>query len=188
MAEPISIDRATSLERSGKWEEALIAYKQLRESASSEAVAMQARLGTARCLVALRKHPAALAELSPLPKAPTNEDDHRRLALAAEAMLHLGVWLHAESLAEVALSDCSDTDTCGAWIAVCSANLAKAYLHNDKPAQAARMYRSASGRFQQTGRANAAAECLALAIEIEKLLPDGESGPAEDDGPRSQSQ
>jgi hypothetical protein len=118
----------------------------------------------------MEQHQAALAMLSPLPDKAASDGGRRRLALAAEAMLRLGVWAHAESLAEVALSDLHPDVHSGRWAAACSANLAKAYLENDKPAKSAAMYRSASRLFQSVGHEQAATECMALALEIEKAL------------------
>jgi tetratricopeptide (TPR) repeat protein len=164
------LDKSVALEKSGAWRDAFIGYRSVLAKSADEAIAEEARLGAARCLIAMEQHQAALAMLSPLPDKAASDGGRRRLALAAEAMLRLGVWAHAESLAEVALSDLHPDVHSGLWAAACSANLAKAYLENDKPAKSAAMYRSASRRFQSAGRAQAATECMALALEIEKAL------------------
>lgn len=164
------LDKLAGLEKSGAWRDAFIGYRSVLAKPGDEATAEEARLGAARCLIVMEQHQAALAMLSPLPDKAASDPGRRRLALAAEAMLRMGVWAHAESLAEVALSGLDLDSPSGAWRAACSANLAKAYLENDKPAKSAAMYRSASRLFQSVGREQAATECMALALEIEKAL------------------
>ncbi len=173
-AMPVTLPRgmsdAIALEKAGQMEEALISYRTIAADSADETSAQEASLGAARCLIAMGNYPAALALLEPMPEEPTTDWDRRRLALGAEAMARLGVWAHAESLAEVALSGLGLDDEQLPWVAVCSANLAKAYLENNKPAKSARMYRAASARFEKSGQAGPASECMALAREIEGLV------------------
>jgi hypothetical protein len=175
--QPHDLSDAIALEKAGHMEEALISYRTIGADSTDETSARRACLGAARCLIAMGNYAAALVMLEPMPTEPTTEWDRRRLALGAEAMGRLGVWTHAESLAEVALSDLRLDDEQPPWVAVCSANLAKAYLENDKPAKSARMYRAASARFEKIGQAGPASECMSLALETERLIgtPDGES-------------
>ncbi len=173
------LNKLAALERARAWEEAFIGYRSVLANPASEAISEDARLGAARCLIAMEQHHAALAMLSPLPDKAARDRDRRRLALAAEAMMRLGDWAHAESLAEVALSGLDPELDFDTWVAVCSANLAKAYLENDKPNKSAAMYRSASRRFELNGREQAAMECLALALDIDRIL-DGATGKRHD--------
>jgi hypothetical protein len=175
--QPHDLSDAIALEKAGHMEEALISYRTIGADSTDETSARRACLGAARCLIAMGNYPAALAVLEPMPTEPTTDWDRRRLALGAEAMARLGVWAHAESLAEVALSDLGLDDEQPLWVAVCSANLARAYLENDKPMKADRMYRAACARFEKTGQPGPASECMALALEIEGLIgtPDEEA-------------
>jgi hypothetical protein len=165
-----TLDTLAVLEKSRAWQQAYIGYRGLLAKPDDEITAEDARLGAARCLIAMDQCQAALVMLTPLPAKASNDRERRRLALAAEAMLRLGVWAHAESLAELALSNLAPEPTQDTWAAACSANLAKAYLENDKPAQSAAMYRLAARRFQAADRSQAATACMALALEIEKAL------------------
>jgi tetratricopeptide (TPR) repeat protein len=176
------LSQLNALERSGAWEDAFIGYRSVLANPADETTTEDARLGGARCLIAMEQHHAALAMLSPLPDKTVRNRDRRRLALAAEAMMRLGDWAHAESLAEVALSGLDPDVGLEPWVAVCCANLAKAYLENDKPNKSAAMFRSASRRFQLDGREQAATECLALALEIEKILEGATSKRHDTDG------
>jgi hypothetical protein len=162
------------MERAGNWKRALLGHKMLLADPPDESARRAACLGVARCLLALREYPAALVTVSPLPTEPVDDYDRARLALAAEAMTRLSTWQHAESLSEVALSRLDLTQRQGAWAGPCCANLAKAYLENDKPRKAARMYRAAATQFRLFDRLQPAAECVAMALEIETILAEAD--------------
>ncbi len=173
-AHPPTSAEVSALERAGHWERALLGHKMLLADPPNEAARRAACLGAARCLLALREHPAALVTVSPLPTEPVDDYDRARLALAAEAMTRLSAWQHAESLSEVALSRLDLNQRQGAWAGPCCANLAKAYLEMDKPRQAARMYRAAATQFRLFGRLQPSAECVAMALEIETILAEAD--------------
>jgi tetratricopeptide (TPR) repeat protein len=162
------VEKLRAIEKPGRWKDAFIAYRSALANPADQPTAEEARLGAARCLIAMGKPPAALVLLSPLPDKPASDWDRRRLALAAQAMMRQGIWEHAESLAEVALSDRELPEIPALWSAVCAANLARTYLENDKPAKSARLYREAARMFKRLKRPGAAAECMAVALEIEK--------------------
>jgi tetratricopeptide (TPR) repeat protein len=166
--------QAQTLEQRGDDEQAFIGYRSVLNDPANPSAAKVAQLGAARCLIAMERYVPALVMLEPMPERVSGGFDRRRLALGAEAMLRLGVPAHAESLAEVALADLPPGQQTNPWVAACRANLAKAYLENDKPAKAAAMYRAASESFRSINRPGSAAECLALALEIEKALADSE--------------
>lgn len=158
------MQRAAILEREGRFKEAMESYAMIQVSAQTEAQAEAARLARTRCLLSLNQPDAAIALLSDLPEKPETPSDAERMALVGEAFLRKGRSAQAESLFEVALS-VSEIDK-ESWAPPACANLAAAYLLNNKPDKAYIMYDYAAHLFRRSGKYEQSAACRQLALQL----------------------
>jgi tetratricopeptide (TPR) repeat protein len=165
------LSQAQALQQQRQYREAIVEYKKVLEFSTSPVECQQARLGMARCLVHLEDHSAALATLKPLPLARGSDLDRQVLAVAGEAMLHLGQYEDAETILELALDDMTNESLAlSSWRAPCCGNLGYAYLKNAKLDKAVVLYRRAAGLYAQQGNAAAARRALRMAEDLQSLI------------------
>ena len=124
----------------------------------------------ARQLMKNGEHAAALSALLPLPRAVQQQSDRELLALAGGLLLRLENALRAEEVLEMAVADLEPRPPEPAWKAPALANLAKARLATDRLAPAAGAYRRAAAAFSRRRMHQAAAECMRMAQDIERIL------------------
>ncbi len=161
---------AAEHEKSGRHIQALKLFRDIRRRSLIAEERDLARFGEARCLMKMNRYAAAVSTLAPLPDTVSSANDRKRLTLCGEAFLRMNNPTGAESVLEVALSGYDVKTSYASWAAACCANLARAYLINDKPIQSARMYMLASVQFRATGRLDAAEECAKTTSRINTLL------------------
>jgi hypothetical protein len=125
---------------------------------------------TAQELIAAGDHLTALAVLGPLPQTAGSEQGGHRLALAGEALLHVGNTQGAEEVLARAVAGLDRRHAQSPWLAAAYANLGKVYLANEKPVQSAQAYRLAAAAFHEQGAEKDSAECIRMAQSIEGVL------------------
>ncbi|MDR1964973.1 MAG: hypothetical protein LBQ50_14475 [Planctomycetaceae bacterium] len=160
---PLSkLERAILLQKSGDELAAVIAYREVIACSRNRNEIDSAKIGAAECLIRIKKFPAALTVLEPLPLDVATENDMKKLALAGEILLHIGRFKEAETYLELAVGSLdleslldqvhSDaTLELAPWIPAATANLGCAYLKNDKPEYAMMMYQFASCLYYRCG-------------------------------------
>jgi tetratricopeptide (TPR) repeat protein len=165
------LSHARLLQQQRQYREAIVEYKKALEFSTSPAERQQARLGVARCLVHLEDHTAALVTLKPLPLGRGSDMDRQVLAVAGEAMLHLGQYEDAETILELALDDMTnESRALASWRAPCCGNLGYAYMKNTKLDKAVSLYCLAARLYVQQGNAAAARRASRLAEDLQSLI------------------
>ncbi len=101
-----SLERAELLFSQGDYVAAAMEYRKVVECPADEWQREEARIGAAKSLVELKKFPAAIVALGPLPTAPASSIDARKLAVAGEVYLRENRTKEAESCLELALDAC----------------------------------------------------------------------------------
>jgi hypothetical protein len=125
---------------------------------------------SAQELIAAGGYLEALAVLSPLPRTATSEHDRHRLALAGEALLHVGNTNRAEEVLVTAVAGLDEQDVGRTWLAPALANLGKVRLANGKPDLSAQAYARAAAAFHAQGDEGNSAECIRMAQGIQRIL------------------
>jgi len=161
--------RAWSLYGRGQYPEAVIEFRKVMAYGRTVEEREDGRFGLAKCLIRMEMFAQAVDTLGPFSTSPQTDATRRRMALAGQAMLLDGRTGDAETLLEIALTD-RDAPDVPPWMGACSANLARAYLYNDKPAKAVTMYEKAADIFRQAGRADAATRAEEMAESLRAAL------------------
>ncbi|MDR2762539.1 MAG: hypothetical protein LBB88_08075 [Planctomycetaceae bacterium] len=97
------LERANLLRRSEDYLGALVKYREVIASSRDSNEAALAKIGGAECLLKIKKYPAALSILEPIPLEVKVATDARQLALAGEILLHIGRTKEAEIYLEIAV-------------------------------------------------------------------------------------
>jgi tetratricopeptide (TPR) repeat protein len=97
------LDRARLLQRSEDYLGALVKYRDVIACGRDRREIVAAQIGGAECLLAIKKYPAALSILEPLPLNISVDTDVRKLALAGEILLHIGRSAEAEIYLEISV-------------------------------------------------------------------------------------
>ncbi|MDR2642831.1 MAG: hypothetical protein LBC74_08550 [Planctomycetaceae bacterium] len=97
------LDRARLLQQSGNYLDALVKYRDIIAASHDRNEVALAKIGGAECLLKIKKFPAALSILEPLPLDIATQTDVRKLALAGEILLHIGRSKEAEIYLEIAV-------------------------------------------------------------------------------------
>ncbi|MDR1052540.1 MAG: hypothetical protein LBL39_00030 [Planctomycetaceae bacterium] len=174
------LERARLLQQSGDYLGALIKYREVIASCHNRSEVALAKIGGAECLLKIKKFPAALSILEPVPLNVTDENDVRKLALVGEILLNMERSKEAEIYLEIAVSSLELESMIGeniplpnygmkqnvtvemgtnvdadvvleSWVPAMVVNLGCAYLKNDKPEYALVMYQFASYIYQKNG-------------------------------------
>ncbi|MDO4584937.1 MAG: tetratricopeptide repeat protein [Planctomycetia bacterium] len=152
---------------SGDYLKAVAGYRQVIACSPDPLERENAKIGAAECLMELKKYPAALATLEPLPLQVKLETDAVKLALAGETLLHQHRYEEAEVYLEIALNSLNLEDytiqaqtgnltSAPKWMAPAAANLGCACLKNDKPEEAMVMYQFSALIYRASGNSMAA--------------------------------
>lgn len=159
--------QAKLFQESGDYLKAVAGYRQVMACSPDTLEREKAKIGAAECLMELKKYPAALASLEPLPLQVKMETDAVKLALAGETLLHQCRYEEAEVYLEIALNSLHLEDyanqaqagnlpSAPRWIAPAAANLGCACLKNDKPEEAMVMYQFSALMYRASGDTMAA--------------------------------
>ncbi|MDO4569694.1 MAG: hypothetical protein Q4D38_04865 [Planctomycetia bacterium] len=155
-------DQGKLQQASGEYLKAVASYRQAIACSPDPLERDLAKIGAAECLLALKKYPAALAALEPLPLQVVLETDALKLALAGESLLHQNRYEEAEVYLEIALNSLDlesfaqtaqegSLTSAPAWVAPAAANLGCACLKNDKPEEAMVMYQFSAMMYRANG-------------------------------------
>ncbi|MDR1924958.1 MAG: hypothetical protein LBQ66_11355 [Planctomycetaceae bacterium] len=190
------LERAELLLQSANCLDALIKYREVMACSRDSSEIDRAKLGGAACLLRVKKYPAALAILEPLPLDVRGEADIRKLGLAGEILIYSGRPQDAEVYLEIAVGALdleslleqlrtahqnkkqnADHDNeqfeiaeIDSWIPAMVANLGCAYLKNDKPEHALIMYQFASEIYKQRGEMILAERSLRMYDDIASIM------------------
>ncbi|MDO4549997.1 MAG: hypothetical protein Q4C96_01955 [Planctomycetia bacterium] len=154
-------------QESGNYLKAVAGYREVISCSPDPLERDRAKIAAAECLMEMKKYPAALAALEPLPLQVNTEMDALKLALAGETLLYQHRNEEAEVYLEIALNslDLEDSVTqiqagnvevLPKWAAPAAANLGCACLKNDKPEEAMVMYQFAAMIYRAAGNSLAA--------------------------------
>ncbi|MDR1485233.1 MAG: hypothetical protein LBT09_10475 [Planctomycetaceae bacterium] len=97
------LERASLLQRSADYLGALVKYREVIACSRNRNEIALAKIGGAECLIKIKKFPAALSILEPIPLDISVETDVHQLALAGEILLHIGRSAEAEIYLEIAV-------------------------------------------------------------------------------------
>ncbi len=180
------LQKAKFLQHQGRHQEAVIEYRKIMDAAASKSQYQQAQIGIARCLIKIRKYPAAMATLKPLPITPESDLDREVLAIAGEILLRIQEYMEAESILEIALGgieslevkdllqaaqgDITPASDVLSWEAACCGNLGHAYLKNEKLEKAVVLYRHAGELFALQGQSISAGKAKKMADDLGTLI------------------
>lgn len=167
---PVSLQSAAELEKQKEYMQALKQYAQCYSMSDNRSDLYSAMRGKARCLREMGHLKMALAALEPITVAPQNQQDCIQLALAGELLLQMKKYKEAESALEVALDGVRDHENKYAkWTAAASANLGKAYLHNEKLLQSKIMFKKAAALFRSLKRPQMVKKCFRTSLALDRI-------------------
>ncbi|MDR1480618.1 MAG: hypothetical protein LBJ00_16950 [Planctomycetaceae bacterium] len=193
------LERAQLLQQSGDYLDALVKYREVIASCRDRNEVAIAKIGGAECLLKIKKFPAALSILEPVPLNVTEENDVRKLALVGEILLNMERSKEAEIYLEIAVGSLELESMIGenvpvlnnggtknrmvgvganidmgvdieAWIPAMVINLGCAYLKNDKPEYALVMYQFASHLYQEKGDQILAARSMRMHDDLVTVI------------------
>lgn len=165
-----SLQKAEKLKLHGRYEQALIEYRKIMTETKDVTVHNQACLQSAQCLIAMDNTPGALIVLRSLHLYPESEQDRYILAVAGEEMLRIDKHLEAESFLEISLDNINEVQNFKSWQAAACANLAYAYLLNNKPQKAVIMFYKAADIYKQRENFKMSAKNHQTAKHVEAIL------------------
>lgn len=156
----VKLEEAISLEKRGVYESAYIRYSEALGELQDQGLYREALLARARTLFEMRRYPAALAALSPMPELPETLFDCRKMALAARILQQMRVKPeYVEALLEVALDNRIEEPGVLAFKADGYADLGKLYIANSKVEKAAKCFEYAAGLYERNGDETRAKAC-----------------------------
>jgi tetratricopeptide (TPR) repeat protein len=189
------LERARLLQQSGDYLDALIKYREVIASCHNRSEVALAKIGGAECLLKIKKFPAALSILEPVPLNVTDENDVRKLALVGEILLNMQRSKEAEIYLEIAVNALELESMIGenipvpnydkkqngmvnvdvdvameSWVPAMVVNLGCAYLKNDKPEYALVMYQFASYIYKKNGDQILAARSMRMYDDLVAVI------------------
>ena len=157
--------------KQGNYNRAIIEFRKVIQATKDSELVNDCLIGIAKSLIKKKQYAAAVVTLKPLDLNPISSRQREILAIAGEALLRLERYKEAECVLEIALDDMKQKQAdLESWRAPCCANLACAYLKNNKLPKAAIMYKKAAVMFKLSGNIIASKTLLRMQNDIELML------------------
>ncbi len=143
------LNQASRLEKVGNYQKAYIIYCEIQKDCDDINVYRDIQLRLADILLKMRKYPAALSALAPMPELPESLYDCKKLFMAARVLKKMkGKPEHIEALMEVALDNRIDEPGVVPFKADGYAELGRVYVDNKKIPRAIKCFKYAADLYK----------------------------------------